>query len=73
MREAAGDGRAVRVLALPGAATIAGGVGPDALSSDGADGRRTLYQTNLENACRDDAELSALIARVLSGRSGPAT
>lgn len=68
VRDAAGDGRAVRILALPDAPTIASGVAPDALSSDGGDGSRTLYQTNLENACRDEAELSALIARELAGR-----
>ena len=58
-------GAGVTVRPLPDAAAIANGVAPDALSSTAPDGTRTLYQVNVENRCRDEAEVADLIALTL--------
>lgn len=65
---AAAEGRPdpFKIEALPDQDAIASGTTPDALSADGPRGAWVLYQVNIENECRDEAELTALLASVLS-------
>lgn len=60
-----------RIEAFPDQTAIASGTAPDALSNHGPRGARVLYQVNIENQCRDEAELTALLASVISRSSPP--
>lgn len=61
------DGVELRVEELPSGELVAGGLAPDALSQrvHDPDEALVLYQANLENRARDEAELKKLVARTL--------